>query len=95
MHCVEGPTGAVDTTEEIIGVATQYYKDLFKYEERPDVRLHSNFFSETDKLTEREIIELENNFTEEEIKRAIFESYSDGAPALMGCLLYSTRNSGL
>jgi hypothetical protein len=35
-------------------VATYYYKHLFKFEDRPDIRLQDNFFSEEEKLTEEE-----------------------------------------
>jgi hypothetical protein len=32
IHSIEGPDGPVDSIEGIIGVATQYYKELFKFE---------------------------------------------------------------
>jgi hypothetical protein len=80
IHSVHSPEGTADTTEEIMKVATQYYKNLFKYEARPNISLGDNFFSEEDKLSRDEMDILEEEFTKEEVKRAIFESYSDGAP---------------
>jgi hypothetical protein len=45
IYSVEGPARAVDTTEEIIEVATQYYKDLFRYEPRHNLNIEEDFFS--------------------------------------------------
>jgi hypothetical protein len=38
------------------------------------------FFSADERLKEEEVNVLESRFTEEEIKKAVFESYADGAP---------------
>jgi hypothetical protein len=80
VHTIEGPDGAVDSTKEIIEVATQYYKNLFRFEPRPDIKLSEGFFTDEERLTEGEKDMLEKRFSEEEIKKAVFESYSDGAP---------------
>jgi hypothetical protein len=32
-------------------VTTKYYKDLFKYEDRPSMNIAEGFFSEGEKLT--------------------------------------------
>jgi hypothetical protein len=42
--------------------------------------LAEDFFSDADKLTRVESEMLEEPFNEEDVKRAIFESYSEGAP---------------
>jgi hypothetical protein len=67
IYDIEGPEGAVNSTEDIIKVATQYYKDLFKFEPRPNINISSNFFSEGEKVTEEENALLEEKFTVEEI----------------------------
>ena len=55
-------------------------KNLFKYEAKPEINITESFFNEEDKVREAENILLEASFSEEEIKKAIFESYSNGAP---------------
>jgi hypothetical protein len=64
----------------MLKIATGYYKDLFKQESRPDIRLKTDFFSAEEKIREGENIMLESRFSEEEIKEAVFNSYADGAP---------------
>jgi hypothetical protein len=81
VHTIEGPDGAVESTEEIIEVATQYYKELFKFEPRPNIKLSEHFFSEEEKVSSDEREVLERRFSEEEIRKTVFESYSDGAPS--------------
>jgi hypothetical protein len=61
-------------------VATKYYKELFKFESRPNINISEIFFSEEEKLTDEKNLVLENKFIEEEIKKIVFESYLDGAP---------------
>jgi hypothetical protein len=51
---------------------------LFKFE--PRANIVEDFFSEDDKLTLEENELLEEKFSEEEVKKAIFDSYSEGAP---------------
>jgi hypothetical protein len=89
---VEGFAEVVNNTQKILGVATHYYKDLFKFEPRPDVSMAKDFFSMEEVLTveEREI--LESKFTKEEIRKTIVGSYSEGAPGLMACHSYFTKN---
>jgi hypothetical protein len=48
---VDGPAGVVSTTGEIIEVATQYYREMFKAEERPSINIGNDFFSEGDKVS--------------------------------------------
>jgi hypothetical protein len=74
----------VSSTENIIKVATQYYKEIFKFEPRPQINISNNFFSEGGKVSEEENAVLEEEFTEEEIKKRVFESYPDGAPGPNG-----------
>ena len=42
--------------------------------------MNQNFFSEGEKVTPEENNTLEAPFSEEEVKQAVFDSYSDGAP---------------
>lgn len=77
IHSLEGP---VHETKDIIEIANNFYKDLFKYEERPDISLTDNFFQGEDKVSSAENLILEAPFTEQEVKKAVFDSYSDGAP---------------
>ena len=48
------------------------------------MRLDEDFFDNSDKVSESELNELEKPFFAEEVKRAITESYSDGAPGPNG-----------
>jgi hypothetical protein len=79
INVLDGPTGPVTEVKDILSVATNFYKDLFQWEPRPDIRLDSNFFSEEEKVTRDENDRLDCRFTEEEIKEAVFGSYADGA----------------
>jgi hypothetical protein len=92
IFSVEGPAGAVNSTQEIIEVTTQYYKDLFKCEPRPNLNIEEDFFSADERLKEEEVNVLESRFTEEEIKKAVFESYADGAlgPDGISFMFYQT-----
>jgi hypothetical protein len=54
-------------------VATQYYKDLFKSESKPGIDISRDFFSEGEKVTLEENSSLQEMFSEEEIKRVVFE----------------------
>jgi hypothetical protein len=38
----------------MLKVATDYYKDLFRFENRPDIRLQDYFFSEDEKISQEE-----------------------------------------
>jgi hypothetical protein len=64
----------------MLTVATDYYKDLFKWEARPDIRLDQNFFANEEKVTREENDSLDCRFSLEEIREAVFGSYADGAP---------------
>jgi hypothetical protein len=57
-----------------------YYKDLFGFEDRPDIRLKQDFFSEDERVKVDENEMLSRSFSEEEIREAVFSSYADGAP---------------
>lgn len=64
----------------MLKIATDYYKSLFCYEDRLNISLMHDFFHENEKVTMEENGGLEDPFAESEVKKAVFESYSDGAP---------------
>jgi hypothetical protein len=65
----------------MLKVATNYYKDLFKFEDRLDIKLKDDFFSKNEKAIVEENIMLESVFTEEELKEVVFGSFADGGPS--------------
>lgn len=73
----------------------EFYKSLFRAEPISGVSLEDNFWGEDDKINTQERESLEMPFSEEEIKKAIFESYADGAPGQMVFHLYSTIIFGI
>lgn len=84
--------GPVYTTKEMLDVATSFYKDLFHFEEKHNITLGPSFWKEEDLVTQEENDMLQKNFTEDEIKEAIFGSYAHGAPGPDGLsfLFYQT-----
>jgi len=45
ISVLEGPLGPVTETKDLLSLATDYYKRLFGYEEKLDVKLGDNFWS--------------------------------------------------
>lgn len=76
-------------------IAIDYYRELFKWEPRPDINLRADFYSETEKVSAEENAKLEARFSEEEIKAAVFSSYSDGAPGPDGLPLCFFKSFGI
>lgn len=74
-----GPNGPTNDTEEMVNIAVNFYKDLFKKEDRENIRLE-NFWDEDELVTREENEDLEKPFSEEEIKEDVFGSYVEGAP---------------
>lgn len=79
IHSLQGPNGPTSDTTEMLDVATSFYKKLFGKEYPSGFTLSSNFFATSNKVTSEENEKLSAPFSEEEIKAAIFGSYSDGA----------------
>jgi hypothetical protein len=61
--------------QNTLKVASNYYKELFKWEDRGEYSLGNNFWDSEDRLSAEEKHELEKQFSEEEIKFAVFMSY--------------------
>ena len=80
IHSLDGPDGPVNDIKDMLGVAVDFYKDLFKKEHNSGFTLSSDFFFAEELVTLVENENLESPFTEEEIKKAVFDSYPDGAP---------------
>jgi hypothetical protein len=80
VHSLDGPDGPITEEAEMLELATSFYKDLFKKEMPSGYRLAEDFYSSNECVTDEQNIDLEAPFSEEEVKKAIFDSYSDGAP---------------
>lgn len=63
----------------MLEIASNFYKNLFRKEEASGFSLSNNFFSPQDKVSPEENGQLSAPFSEEEVKAAVFGSYSDGA----------------
>jgi hypothetical protein len=74
------PNGLVEDQMGMLKIAADYYKNLFALEVGEEVRLGGEFGEEDDLVTHEENNFLDAPFSEEEIKEAVFNSYSDGAP---------------
>jgi hypothetical protein len=61
--------------QNTLKVASNYYKELFKWEDRGEYSLGNNFWDSEDRLSAEVKDELEKQFSEEEIKFAVFMSY--------------------
>jgi hypothetical protein len=53
IQCMNGPGGPIEETQEILMIASDFYKDLFKWESRGHFKLDSWFWDEEDKVTAR------------------------------------------
>jgi hypothetical protein len=80
VHSLEGPNGPTSDLGDMLDIATSFYKDLFQKENRDGFSLADDFFSQDEKVSAEDNAMLDSPFTEEEVKIAIFNSYSDGAP---------------
>ena len=80
ISILNGPQGQVTENQDMLQIATDFYKNLFGHEDKPDIHLSESFWEVSDLLTAEENKTLSNPLSEEEIKLAIFYSYADGAP---------------
>lgn len=63
----------------MLDIATKYYKDLFCFENRNGFSLRADFFSDEELVSSEDNDLLQAPFSVEEVKLAVFGSYSDGA----------------
>jgi hypothetical protein len=77
---LEGPNGEVNDTEGMIDIAVNYYKQLFGSENMMDINLSSDFWNPIELVSDARNSELDKEFSEEEVKAAVFGSYAEGAP---------------
>jgi hypothetical protein len=59
------------TKKGMLKISTDYYKNLFRKEERPDITLGSDFFPPEEKVIAQELVDLEKVFSEQEIKEDV------------------------
>jgi hypothetical protein len=79
INVLDGQYGPVTEIKDMISVATNFYKDLFKWGARPEIILEQDFFTNEERVTREENDKLDCRFIVEEIKEAVFRSYVDGA----------------
>jgi hypothetical protein len=63
----------------LIDHAVQYYKKLFGKEPKENKKLDDSFWADDEKVTQEENEHLEKEISEEEVKKAIDDSYAEGA----------------
>jgi hypothetical protein len=82
ISCLEGDDGILEDTNCMIDHAFGFYKELFGEEHRDNISLGEDFWEEHEKVTEEGKEILEADFSEQEIREVIFDSYADGALGL-------------
>lgn len=70
----------VTETLDILKVAGGFYKTLFRKDSQRACSLNNDFFSAEEKLSPNESETPQAPFSEEEIKKSVFDTYADGAP---------------
>jgi hypothetical protein len=55
IHVLDGPDGPETETNKMLKTATGYYKDLFSFEARPNIRLRNDLFLKKIKLDQKKI----------------------------------------
>lgn len=81
---LEGPGGLVQENNGMLQLAVDFYKNHFRKEDKLDISLGNDFWTEDELVTDEENELLDQNFTEEEIKEAVFQSYHEGGPGPNG-----------
>jgi hypothetical protein len=83
-----GPRGMVQETRDILKVAINFYKGLFKCDGRGSFCLEENFWDLEDLVSSAELEKLEAPFSDKEIKEAVFSFYPEGALGPDGISLF-------
>jgi hypothetical protein len=71
----------VEDNKGMLNIAVNYYKALFCAEDMLDINLADDFWDENDIVSNEQNLILDADFTEKEVKKAVFSSYADGAPS--------------
>jgi hypothetical protein len=69
----------IEDKNGMIDHALEFYKNLFGEEKRDDICLSEDFWEDDERVTVEENEALEAKFSEEGIRRVVFESYAEGA----------------
>jgi hypothetical protein len=88
---LRGHVGTVESTKVIIGVDIEYYRELFKYEPRPDLKIVEDFFKEADKMTVDENEALEIEFLRKMLERLFLSHILMGHQGQISSLSCSTN----
>jgi hypothetical protein len=88
INVLEGSDGPVTDQKGMLKIVTEFYKELFKKEERSDIRLMNDFFSPEEKVTLQENLELEKEFSEDELKMQCLGLMLKGHLVLMDYLSF-------
>jgi hypothetical protein len=80
IECIRGPNGMVTETPDILRVAADYYKNLFRWESKGAISLDDQFCESSEMVSPAENAELVAPFLDQEIKSVVFDSYAEGAP---------------
>jgi hypothetical protein len=79
VHSLDGRDGPITDDADMFDLATSFCKNLFKKDDPFLCNLAANFFSTSKCVTDAQNVELEAPFSKEEVKKANFDSYSNGA----------------
>jgi hypothetical protein len=91
---LKGRDGLVHETDEILRIAIDYYKDLFRKEDRGHFSLVENFWEQEDKLPASEREGLETPSRRRRLKQRCPVAIQRGALGQMASPFYFSRNSG-
>jgi len=95
ISCLETEDGLIQDNDLMLKHVVDFNKTLFGGEPDSGVKLDDDFWDEEDKITVSENELSEAPFSEEEIRSAVFESYSDGASGPMVSLSCFISASGI
>jgi len=95
IEVLEGPNGLVEDQKGMMDIALNFYKHLFRREDKPPISLGQDFWRQEDLVSNSENKLLTAPFSEGKIKEAVWSCYADGAPGLMGSHLCFIINFGI
>ena len=70
----------IEETEDILKLATEYYKDLFGHSTNTDIRINQDCWTNDEKVSQAEKETLCKKFEMDEVKQAIFDMEKNTAP---------------